>query len=329
MLIRRRAALAAALAAPGLARAQEPWPTRPIRIVIPVAPGGLTDTTGRAVAEALGTALGQPVVVENRAGGGTTVGAAAVAQARDGHSFLLNTSSQVVVPLLTPNLPFDAERDFAPVTQLGTLPLTLAVRANHPAGDVRGFIEAARRAPGTISIGHAGNASAGHLAAALFQARAGIRLIEAPYRGGAEAARDIAAGVIDSGMVSLVAITPHVQGGRARLLAVTGARRSVLLPEVPTIGEMGVADYAIEEWTGLFAPAGTPAPVLARLQQAVARVLAEPEVQRRFAALGAEAVGSTPEAFARFLAAERETARRLIREADIRASRREAGVRDA
>lgn len=320
MPIRRRAALAAALAAPALARAQEAWPSRPVRIIIPVAPGGLTDTTGRSLAEPLGAALGQNIVVENRAGGGTTVGAAAVAQARDGHTFLLNTSSQVVVPLITQGLPFDAERDFAPVTQLGSLPLTLAVRAALPAGDVRGFIEAARRAPGTLSIGHAGNASASHLAAALLQARAGIRLIEAPYRGGAEAARDVGAGVIDSAMASLVAITPHVQAGRARLLGVTGARRSALLPEVPTIGEMGVADYAMEEWTALFAPGGTPAAVLARLQQAVARVLAEPEVQRRFAALGAEAVGSTPEAFGRFLAAERETARRVIREADIRGS---------
>jgi tripartite-type tricarboxylate transporter receptor subunit TctC len=320
MPIRRRALLTTALAAPALARAQEAWPSRPIRIVIPVAPGGLTDTTGRALAEPLGVALGQNVIVENRTGGGTTVGAAAIAQARDGHSFLVNTSSQIVVPLLTQKLPFDAERDFVPVTQIGSLPLTLAVRHNHPASDVRGFIEAARRAPGTISIGHAGNASAGHLAAALLQARAGIRLIEAPYRGGADAARDIAAGVIDSGMVSLVAITPHVQGSRARLLGVTGARRSALLPEVPTIGEMGVPDYAMEEWTGLFAPAGTPPAVLERLQQAVARVLGEPEVQRRFAALGAEPVGSAPEAFGRFLATERETARRLIREAEIRGS---------
>jgi tripartite-type tricarboxylate transporter receptor subunit TctC len=320
MPIHRRAALAAALSTPLLARAQEAWPTRPVRIIIPVAPGGLTDTTGRSLAEALGAALGQNIVVENRAGGGTTVGAAAVAQARDGHTFLLNTSSQVVVPLLTQHLPFDAERDFVPVTQLGSLPLTLAVRANLPAGDVRAFIEAARRAPGTLSIGHAGNASASHLAAALLQARAGIRLIEAPYRGGAEAARDVAAGVIDSAMASLVAIAPHVQGGRARLLGVTGARRSALLPEVPTIGEMGVPDYAMEEWTGLFAPAGTPPAALARLAEAVARVLAEPEVQRRFAALGAEPVGSTPESFGRFLGVERETARRVIRQAEIRGS---------
>jgi tripartite-type tricarboxylate transporter receptor subunit TctC len=226
----------------------------------------------------------------------------------------------VVVPLLTPNLPFDAERDFAPVTQIGSLPLTLALRAAHPASDLAAFLAAARAAPGVLSIGHAGNASASHLAAALLQARAGVRLIEAPYRGGAEAARDVAAGVIDSAMASLVAIAPHVQGGRARLLAVTGARRSALLPEVPTMAEAGVADYALEEWTALFAPAGTPPAAIARLQQAVARVLAEPEVQRRFVALGAEPVGSTPEAFARFLAAERETARRLIREADIRAS---------
>jgi tripartite-type tricarboxylate transporter receptor subunit TctC len=320
MRLSRRALLATPLlAAPAVA--QGTWPTRPVRIIVPYAPGGLTDTSARALSDKLGEILGQNIVIENRAGGGSSIGAAQVARApADGSVFLFNTLSQIVVPMIQSGLPYDEERDFLPVTQIAVLPLIFAVPEASPIRDMAGYIAAARAAPGRLSVGHAGNATAGHLAAALLQSRANIRLNEIAYRGGAEGARDLASGALDSAVLSIAALRPLLTPPRVRLIGVTGARRSGTFPDVPTVAEAGLPGFAIDEWTGLFAPTGTPPEIVQRLQQGVAAALQDAEVRRRLDAIGAEPVGSTPAEFTAFLTAARASARALIREADIRAN---------
>ncbi|UFN49471.1 twin-arginine translocation pathway signal protein [Roseomonas sp. OT10] len=313
-------ALAAPALAPGLARAQGAWPDRPIRLIVPFAPGGATDSSARAMSDRLSAVLGQTVVVENRSGAGGSIGAGVAAQARpDGATFLLDTIVQVVNPLVLRGLPFDYRTAFTPVMQVTRLPLALAVRADFPAQNLAEFVAEAKRRPGQISCGNAGNATAAHLAAALLQSRAGIELNNLPYRGGGDAGRDIAGGTLDSGMLTLVSLVALVQGGRARFLAVASPQRTSLLPDVPTLAE-SYPGTALDEWTGLFAPAGTPAPILEKLQAAVVKVLAEPEIRHRLAQIGAEPVGSSPEEFARFLAESRQQAEMLVREAKIEPS---------
>jgi tripartite-type tricarboxylate transporter receptor subunit TctC len=321
MTIARRTALALPLLAlPARGRSQGAWPTRPVRILVPFAPGGLTDTSARALSDRLGEVLGQNVIIENRAGGGSSIGALAVARsAPDGSVFLFNTLSHIVVPMLQDGIPYDEERDFAPVTQIATLPLMFAVPEASPIRDMAGLLEAARRAPGSLSVGHAGNATAGHFASALLQSRARVQITDVAYRGGSEAARDLATGVLDAAVLSIAAVRPLLSPPRVRLIGVTGPRRSAIFPEVPTVAEAAVPGFAMEEWVGLFAPAGTPADIIARMQQAVAQVLRDAEVRRRLDAIGAEPSGSTPEAFAAFLAEARAAARTLVREANIRA----------
>lgn len=320
MTIARRPLLLLPLATALPARAQGTWPSRPVRILVPFAPGGLTDTLARAISDKLGEVLGQNVIVENRPGGGSSIGALAVARSpADGSVFLFNTLSHIVVPMIQDGIPYDEERDFAPVTQIATLPLMFAVPEASPIRDMAGLIAAARQAPGTIALGHAGNATASHFAAALLQSRTGVRFNEVAYRGGAEAARDLAAGVLAAGVLSIAAARPLLSPPRIRLIGVTGPNRSTLFPEVPTVAEAGVPGFAMEEWVGLFAPAGTPRVIVQRLQQAVAQVLRDAEVRRRLDAISAEAVGSPPEAFAAFLTDARAAARALVREANIRA----------
>ncbi|MCX7683740.1 MAG: tripartite tricarboxylate transporter substrate binding protein [Acetobacteraceae bacterium] len=321
MTIARRAALALPLLAlPAQGRAQPAWPSRPVRILVPFAPGGLTDTSARAISDRLGEVLGQNIIVENRPGGGSSIGALAVARsAPDGSVFLFNTLSHIVVPMIQDGIPYDEERDFVPVTQIATLPLMFAVPEASPIRDMAGLIEAARRAPGSVTVGHAGNATAGHFAAALLQSRARVQITDVAYRGGSEAARDLAAGVLNAGVLSIAAVRPLLSPPRIRLIAATGPRRSAIFPEVPTVAEAAVPGFAMEEWVGLFAPTGTPREIVARMQQAIAQVLGDAEVRRRLDAIGAEPLGSTPEAFAAFLAEARAAARTLVREANIRA----------
>lgn len=319
-LRRRRmiaAALLAPLATPGLITTSRAQGAGSIRLVVPFAPGGATDSSARAMSDKLSAVLGRSIVVENRSGGGGSIGAAAAAQARpDGSTLLLDTIVHLVNPLVLRGLPLDYRTAFTPVTQVTRLPLALAVKADSPARDLAGFVAMAKAAPGRISCGHSGNATAAHLASALLQSRAGIQLTDTPYRGGAEAARDLASGTLDAAFVALLSVAPLAQSGRARLLAVASPTRTALQPDLPTLSET-FPDTALDEWTGLFAPAGTPADVVARVQAAVAEVLRDPEVLARLAQLGAEPIGSTPAEFTRFLEQGRSEAEKLVREAKI------------
>ncbi|WP_431283017.1 Bug family tripartite tricarboxylate transporter substrate binding protein [Humitalea sp. 24SJ18S-53] len=319
-MIGRRAFAAAAMAAPAVARAQGAWPDRPLRIVVGFAPGGATDSSARAVADRLSAVLGQPVVVENRSGAGGSIGGAAVAQARpDGTTFLLDTIVNVVNPFVLRNLAFDYARAFVPVTQVSRLPLVLVVRTDLPAANLAQLIAMARVRDNAVSVGNAGMATASHLAVALLAAEARVVFTDSFYRGGADAARDVANKTLDAAMLTLPSANPLIQGATplARVLAVASGTRTDLAPGVPTMAEQGFPGAVLDEWTGMFAPTGTPPAIIARMQAAVAQVLGEQAVKERMAALGAEPVGSTPEAFADFIAAGRVEAARLVRAARI------------
>jgi tripartite-type tricarboxylate transporter receptor subunit TctC len=321
----RRAALggsfaASLLAAPSAPHAQATWPSRPIRLVVPFAAGGAADSAARAITPKMGERLGGATfVVENRTGASGSVGGGEVARsAPDGYTLLWDASSHLVNPALMRGLPFNYATAFAPVSLVVTFPQVIAVKADFPARTLAEFIAAAKARPGAVSIGTQGNATAGHLAVLQFMRRAGVEVTHVPYRGGADAARDLAAGTLDAVFITMLSAGPIVDSGRARFLAVSTPRRVALRPDVPTFAEAGLPGIEISEWAALFAPAGTPAPILARLHEALTGALGEPEVRARLAQLVAEPVGSPPEEFARFVREGRETMAALVREANIR-----------
>jgi len=310
--------LAMPLAARGV-RAQA-WPARTIRIVVPFAAGGAADSVARTVFPRVSELLGQTIVIENRTGAGGSIGAGAVAQAAgDGYTWLFDASSHLVNPALLRNLPFDYAA-FVPCSQVASFPQAIAVKDSFPARTLAELIAAAKARPGELSFGTQGNATAGHLALELFQRRAGIRLTHVPYRGGADAARDLAAGNVDGVLITALSAGPIVQSGRARMLAVTVTERLANWPDVPTLAESGFEGFDMSEWVGLFAPAGTPAPVVSRMHATVAETLKEAVVRERLAALGAVPWGTDPESFGRFVREGRGTMARLVREAGIQAN---------
>lgn len=291
--------LAAAAALPVPALAQGAFPDRPVRIVIPVAPGGSLDILGRTFARAISPALGQPVVAENHPGAGSNLAFELVARARpDGHTLLVGSDPLVINPSLYRRVGFDPVRDFAPIIELVRAPQVLVVHPTHPASDFAGFVAAARRADGAMTMGSQGNGSIGHLAGAVLTQRTGVRFTHVPYRGGGPAVVDVVAGHLEALLVTLPAAIEHIRGGRLKALAVTSATRNPALPEVPTVAESGLAGYEVVTWQGILAPAGTPAPVVARLNAALLEALRRPEVGDGLARQGFELRGGTPEEFA-------------------------------
>lgn len=314
----RRAALGLASAAPFAARAQGDWPMRPIRWVVAFAAGGAADTAARAVGAKLGEILGQSVVVENRTGGNALIAASAVQQSpADGYTFLIDAANQLTNPVLMRDLPFDYRTAFAPVTQVASFPQVIAVRHDFPARTIEEFIALAKARPATVSYGTPPAAGMGHLAGELFQRLAGIRLVHAPYRGGADAARDITAGVVDAVLITSSSIRPPVQAGRARVLAVTSAHRTAAYPDAPTLAERGFPGFDMNDWNGLFAAAATPRAVVRRMADAIGEACRDGGVKARMDPLGAEMVGNSPEDFAAWLERQRPVVSQLIRDAGI------------
>jgi tripartite-type tricarboxylate transporter receptor subunit TctC len=318
--IQRRALLGAALAAPflaGSALGQE-WPARSIRFIVSFAPGGAADTVARAYGATLSEILGQSIVIENRTGGNAMIAAQAALQSpADGYTFLVDAANQVTNPLLMKDLPFQYDRAFAPVSQLVNFPQVVAVKQRFPAKDIAEFLAYAKKNPGVVSYGTPPTAGMGHLAGELLQQRAGIRLLHSPYRGGADAARDIAAGAVDSVIITTSSIRPPAEAGQARVLAVTSARRSDAYPQAPTLAEAGLAGFEMNDWSGLFAPAGVPKPILQRMQAAIGEASHSPAVPQRLVPLGAEIVGQGPDAFAAFLDNLRNVLAQVIRTGGI------------
>ncbi|MES2712684.1 MAG: tripartite tricarboxylate transporter substrate binding protein [Pseudomonadota bacterium] len=281
---------------------------------MPYPPGGSTDVTARLLAEGIGLRLGQPIVIENRAGAGGNIGAEAVARsAPDGHTLVFTTSStHGANPALYRRLPFDAVRDFAPVSQVAFVPNIFVVHPGVPANTLAEFIALARSRPGELNYGTSGPGTSQHLAAALFAARAGIAMQHVPYRGGAPAVTDLLGGKFEIIASPLVEVIEHIRAGRLRALAVTTARRAALVPDVQTVAET-LPGYEVALWNGVLAPAGTPTDAVRRLAQEIQAALRTPELRERLAQQGSEAVGSGPEEFATFIAAELPKWAELVR----------------
>ncbi|MCA3274666.1 MAG: tripartite tricarboxylate transporter substrate binding protein [Roseomonas sp.] len=319
MKITRRAAIAGALL-PFTARAQAPeWPSRPVRFIVPYPPGGPTDIMGRIVAQSVQGPLGQPFVVENRAGANGLIGSEQAARAApDGGTFLVNASAHVIVPHLTPNMPIDVLADFAPVTNIAAVPLWLVVNPALPVRSVADFIAYARANPGRISYASSSSGGATHLAGELFKQLTGTDMVHVPYRGSGPAVQDLIAGNVQAMFDSVPSSAASTRDGRLRALAVTTRHRIAAFPDLPTIAEAGVPGYEISTWYGIWAPARTPPAIINRLQQAVAAAARNPETRARFDALGAEPVADSPEDYARFVRAEFDRWGKLVRDARIK-----------
>ena len=296
-------ALLAALL-PALAAAQA-FPSKPIRVVVPFGPGGVADITARVVAPKMSEALGQQVIIENKPSAGGIIAGQDVARAApDGHTLLLLNNGTAVSQALFKSLPFDPAKDFAPISTIGYFPLVILTDPKSPLKTVQDVIAAAKKNPGRMNIGTIGIGSTQNLAAELFKSSAGIDAQIVPYKATGEvvaAAKQGDAGVI---FEILAPATSHIKSGNLRAIAVTGAKRFPSLPEVPTAIEGGVAGYDVASWNGLAAPAKTPRAVIDRIQQEVAKAVAAPDVQKRFAELGVEARASTPEQLRDFYASE-------------------------
>ena len=303
------------LAMPLIAQAQ----ARPVRVIVAFAPGGQSDTVMRLLQPKMAEALGQPVVVENRAGAGGSLGAAELARsAADGLTVMVDALAHTVNPALIRNLPFDYATAFTPITQLAVLPQILIVPNALPVRDLAGFIAYFQARPGA-AYGSSGNATAAHMASALLLGRAGLRMEHVPYRGGTAALPDVIAGNVNFIFGTVSSSLQLVREGRVRALGVSTARRIPSLPDVPTIAEQGFAGFELNEWNGFWAPAGLPAAVAARLHEAALHALADASLLSRFEALGAIAVGNPAAEFAAWVAAQRALMAQLVREARIEA----------
>lgn len=312
------AALLIGLGLPALAQAPA-YPDRPIRLIIPYAPGGGTDATVRVLAGPMGELLGQPFVIENRTGGAGTIGAAIVAQARpDGYTLLADPSAHALNHMLVRNLPFAYERDFAPIARMSVMPLIMVVSASEGAADLPRFIAWARGQGGRVTWASAGVGTASHLSGFLFVQQAGIESTHAPYRGGSQGAQAVLAGDTQFNFATAPSAVGLVQGRQLRALAVSSASRMVALPEVPTVAEAALPGFELVEWIGLWAPTGTPPAILERIQDAAARTLARPDIQARLATLGMEAAFLPRTDFARFLADQRALLTRVATDAGLR-----------
>jgi len=294
------------------------YPSRPIRLIVPLAAGGAMDTIARSVSAKLTDGLGQAVVVDNRGGGGGTVGAGIARVADpDGYTLIMMSATSVIRPLLY-KANYEMFRDFAPVSQVSAQPYLLVVNAKLPVKSVSDLIAYAKANPGKLNYASAGQGSIIHLATELLAVNAGIRMVHVPYKGMGAAYPDLLGGQTQLALGSVVSALPHVRAGRLRGVAVTSAQRSTAAPDIPTIAESGVKGYAVTNWYGVLAPARTPHPVIGRLHKEIAKILDNPEMMKRFAADGAEAVDSTPAQFGAHIKAEMQTWAKVIRDAGIK-----------
>jgi tripartite-type tricarboxylate transporter receptor subunit TctC len=303
---RRAFVAAAALALCGAPAFAQSWPTRPIHLVVPFPAGGSTDIVGRLVADKLAVALGQSVVVDNKAGAGGTTGSELVAKAPpDGYTLLLGTSStQAIAPHLYARPPYDATRDFAPVTLIGTATILMVVHPSVPVQTVGEFIALARAHPNQFMFGSTGNGSVSHLTAEYFKSQAGVQMQHVPYKGDAPMTLDLVAGRVQVAFGTAVAFLPYVQSGKLHALAVTDAKPSPVVPNVPTVASSGLPNFEALQWFGLLAPTGTPKDVIARVNAEVGKALQQPDVQDKLKALGMQVMGAGPDAFGAFMRAE-------------------------
>lgn len=293
---------------PQLAAAQPaaPYPAKPIRVIVPVPGGGTPDVVARMVTPGLSAQLGQPLIVDNRPGAGGLIGAELAARATpDGYTLLLSSPGPLtIVPHLQKSISYDPVRDFQPIGLISSGPFLLITHPSVPAKSVKELIALAQAQPGKLNYASAGNGTANHLAMELFKSMAGVNLTHVPYKGAPQAVSDVLAGHMNMMFNSIAPALPHIKAGRMRLLGVASARRSPQLPDVPTISEAGVPGYEAVSWFGLLAPAKTPRPVIARLNEALLKVVRAPETKAQFESQGADPAGSSPEEFAAYIRSE-------------------------
>jgi tripartite-type tricarboxylate transporter receptor subunit TctC len=306
--------------APLAAHGQDAWPSKPIKIVVPFAAGGTSDVLARVIGERLGVALGKPVVIDNRAGAGGVIGADAVAKSPgDGYTFLLGTiATHAINPALLPKMPYNAAKDFVPVILLGSISNVLVVNAETPYKSVKDLVAAAKAKPDTIPTGTAGQGTSQHMSAEAFKLQAGADLNVIFYKGSAPAMQDLIGGQIPTAFDTVTVAGPHIKSGKIRALAVTSAKRTKTLPDVPTMQEAGVANYDVASWQALFAPAGTPAAVVTRMNAEIEKIIAMPEVAAKMESLGLEHTPNTPAQFAEFNRNELAKWAKIVKEGNIK-----------
>lgn len=287
------------------APADPKWPVKPIRVVVPFAAGSFTDTAARTVGNELGELLGQPVIVENKGGAGSTLGTDIVAKAApDGYTFLVTDNSFAVAAALYEKLPYSASKDLSAVSLLADAPAMLVARPDLPAGTLGEAVDAIRKAPGAMTYGSGGQGSSAHLAMLAFLLQNNLEMTHVPFKGIAAAIVDVSAGRVDLAIGSIGSTSAQIRDRRLKGLAISGDARLAAFPDIPTFAEAGFKDYRMLYWFGMFAPAGTPPAIIDRLQQAIAKAVAAPRVREVFAAAGVRPAASTPEAFARIVSDE-------------------------
>ena len=311
-------ACALALAVPVAASAQA-FPTKPVKIIVTYPPGGGADMMARLVAPKMAEAIGQPVVVENKPGASGQIGAGEVARAApDGYTLMLDAANFAVNPGLYPKLPYDPAKAFTPIGVLALYPNMLVVTPSFAPKSVKELVDLAKAKPGTIAFASSGNGSAQHLAGELFKQKAGVDLQHIPYKGGGPALNDVIGGQVPVFFANAASGLAHVKGGKLRVLAITGGKRIASLPDTPTMAEAGVAGYEVYEWNAIFAPAGTPAPVVAKLADALAKALASPDIKERVAGLGGEIAGYGPRDAEKFIREQTELWGKVVKAGNIK-----------
>jgi len=309
----RALALAAVLAAPAIALAQA-WPAKPVKIIVPFAPGGPADIYARAVGEKLQAALGQPFVVEDKPGGGSIVGTDLVAKSpADGYTLLMMSNTHTVNESLVPGKPFELMRDFVPVAPVNYSDLVLVVHPSVPADSLKDFIALAKAKPGAMNYASSGNGTPYHMAGELFKAMAGVDIVHVPYKGSSGARTDILGGQVQMMFDAITTMAPNVRAGKLKALGTSGKVRSSVLPEVPTVSEAGVPGYEAVIWLGLMAPAGTPQAIVDKLNAEVRRIVSAPEMRGAWEKQGAVAMSMTPAEFAKFMREDIEKWARIVK----------------
>ena len=298
----------------------QPYPAKPIRVIVPFAPGGNVDITARLVAPGLQEALGQPVVVENKPGAGGTIGADAVAKAApDGYTLLMGSNSTFsVAPSLYPKNPYNPLADFAPVAMIASAPFVLVVNPAVAARDARELVALAKASPGKLTMSSAGTGSSNHLVGEFFQEISGARFTHIPYKGSGQALTDLMGGQVNLHFDQITSAASHIQAGKLRALMVTARERVPMLPDVPTAAQAGYPAFEATNVTGLIAPAGTPREIVEKLNAAVQKVIAQPAIRAKFAEIGAQATGGTPEQFGAYIREDLAKWTRIVKEANVK-----------
>ena len=317
----RRAWAGVLVAALPLGASAQTWPAKPVRLIVPFAPGGAVDVTARTIAQSLTARLGQQVLVDNRGGAGGNIGVEVAAKSPpDGYTLVMATSGQIAInPHMYSKLPFDPVKDLAPITPAGQAVNALCVHPSLPARSVKEFIALAKSQPGKLNFATGGIGASDHIATELFMSLTGVKMVHVPYKGGAPAMVDLLAGNVDVGFSTVATAMGPIKAGRLRPLGVTSGKRFELLPDVPTIAEAGVPGYESVSWYGLFAPAGTPPEIIRRLNAETVAVLQTEDVRRRLTESGVLPVSSTPESFASYVTTEIARWGKLIRANGIKA----------